>query len=72
MYAVRSVEARKIADMLPDVLMNLITGISWPKTQRWGDHDELFSRPVRWLLAMLDDEMLEQLVTRSFRSSTRA
>ena len=57
-YAVRSVEARKIADMLPDVLMNLITGISWPKTQRWGDHDELFSRPVRWLLAMLDDEII--------------
>ena len=56
-YAVREVEARKVADMLPDALMKLITGISWPKTQRWGDHDELFSRPVRWLLAMLDDEV---------------
>lgn len=57
-YAVREVEARKVADLLPDVLMKLITAISWPKTQRWGDHDELFSRPVRWLLAMLDDEII--------------
>ena len=53
-YAVRSVEARKIADMLPDVLMNLITGITWPKTQRWGDHDELFSRRVLRSIKMIE------------------
>ena len=38
-----------------ELLGNLITSISWPKSQRWGSRREQFSRPVRWLFAMLGD-----------------
>ena len=37
------------------MLGNLITAIQWPKSQRWGSRREQFSRPVRWLFAMLGD-----------------
>lgn len=57
-YAVRGVESRNVAELLPELLANLITAISWPKTQRWGSLEDRFSRPVRWLFAMLGDEVV--------------
>lgn len=57
-YAVRSVESRDVAELLPELLANLITAISWPKTQCWGSLEDRFSRPVRWLFAMLGDEVV--------------
>ncbi len=57
-YAVKSVPSQRVADILPDLLAGLITGITWPKTQRWGSLNDQFSRPVRWLFAMLGEEVV--------------
>ncbi len=54
-YAVKETPSVDVASLLPDLLGNLITSISWPKSQRWGSRREQFSRPVRWLFAMLGD-----------------
>lgn len=55
-FAVREVQARDVASLLPGILGSIITGIYWPKTQRWGSRSEQFSRPVRWLVALFGDE----------------
>ena len=39
----------------PDAALDMVYG--WRK-MRWGDGDDSFIRPVRWLLAMLDDKVL--------------
>ena len=57
-FAVKHTPAAKVADMLPGLLSKLITDISWPKSQRWGIHDETFSRPIRWLVALFGDEVV--------------
>ena len=57
-YAVRSVPAQHVAALLPEVLRGIIDGISWPKSCRWGTTREMFSRPVRWLVALLGDEVI--------------
>lgn len=57
-YAVRSVPAQPVASLLPEVLRGIIDGISWPKSCRWGTTREMFSRPVRWLVALLGDEVI--------------
>ena len=57
-YAVKNIPASPVRDLLPGVLEGLITGISWPKSCRWGVRTEYFSRPVRWLVALLDDEVV--------------
>lgn len=54
-YAVKETPSVDVAALLPELLGNLITAISWPKSQRWGSRREQFSRPVRWLFAMLGD-----------------
>lgn len=57
-WSVKRTPAQATADLLPAILTGLITAIPWPKTQRWGSRHEQFSRPVRWLLALLDDEVV--------------
>ncbi|MDR3316038.1 MAG: glycine--tRNA ligase subunit beta [Coriobacteriales bacterium] len=51
-YASVEVLARRTEKLLAELLPEFITSLSWPKAQRWGAHDERFSRPVRWLLAL--------------------
>ncbi|HIR01193.1 MAG TPA: glycine--tRNA ligase subunit beta [Candidatus Aveggerthella stercoripullorum] len=57
-HAVKNVPAQPVRELLPSVLESLITDISWPKSCRWGVRTEYFSRPVRWLVALLDDEVV--------------
>ena len=57
-FAVKHTDARRVADMLPGMLGKLITDISWPKAQRWGSHNETFSRPVRWIVTLFGEEVI--------------
>ncbi|MBQ9041240.1 MAG: glycine--tRNA ligase subunit beta [Eggerthellaceae bacterium] len=57
-YAVKETPSLDVVALLPDLLGNLITAISWPKSQRWGSRREQFSRPVRWILAMLGETVV--------------
>lgn len=57
-FATRRVEARDAAELLPEVLEGVIAGIAWPKSCRWGSTSEYFSRPVRWIVAMLDERVV--------------
>ena len=59
MFAKREVPAVKVATLLPGVLDSIIRCISWPKSQHWGAQHELFSRPVRWIVALFGDEVIE-------------
>lgn len=58
-FACKSIPSSDVASLLPDVLKGVIEAISWPKSMKWGSHRELFSRPVRWIAAMLGDEVVE-------------
>ena len=57
-YAVKETPSVDVAALLPDLLGSLITSIQWPKSQRWGSRREQFSRPVRWLLALLGERVV--------------
>ena len=52
-YAVVETPSVQVAELLPGLLQGVIESISWPKAQRWGSRSEVFSRPVRWLCALL-------------------
>ncbi len=44
------------AELVPGVAASLVDGLRFGKSMRWGDGTGLrFSRPVRWLVALLDD-----------------
>ena len=45
-------------DIVTDMLPQLITGLNFTKSMHWGNLDAKFVRPVRWLVALLDEEVI--------------
>ncbi|KAM3116169.1 glycine--tRNA ligase subunit beta [Phormidesmis sp. 146-33] len=52
------IQGRPIADILIDWVPKWITELEGKRLMRWGDGDIRFSRPIRWLVALLDDAVL--------------
>ncbi|KAF1682019.1 glycine--tRNA ligase subunit beta [Veillonella sp. R32] len=45
-------------DIFTEILPQLIHDLSFPKSMHWGNLDDKFIRPVRWILALLDTEVI--------------
>ena len=58
-YARVSSPAQPATEIIQAVVAKLISSIPWKKSQRWGAGDAHFSRPVRWLVGLLGDEVVE-------------
>jgi glycyl-tRNA synthetase beta chain len=51
-------KGRSAAEILAEGLPKEISAIYWPKNMYWRKPSERFVRPVRWLVAMLDDQAI--------------
>ena len=51
-------KGRSAAEILAEALPKEIASIYWPKNMYWRKPSERFVRPVRWLVAMLDAEVI--------------
>jgi len=51
-------KGRAAAEILAELLPKEIASLYWPKNMYWRRRGELFVRPVRWLVAMLDDQVI--------------
>ena len=51
-------KGRAAAEILAEMLPKEIASIYWPKNMYWRKTNERFVRPVRWLVAMLDDAVI--------------
>lgn len=57
-YAETSMVGRDAKEIVTSLMSHIINRLSFPKSMRWGDYDERFIRPVRWFVALLDDEVI--------------
>src|SRR5436190_11762592 len=53
-----TVPGRELRAVLPEQIDRIVRGFSFAKSMRWDDPGMRFARPVRWLLAKLDDETI--------------
>ncbi len=51
-------KGRTAREVLLELLPKEIASVYWPKNMYWRQPGERFVRPVRWLVAMLDDEVI--------------
>ncbi|MDR2724766.1 MAG: glycine--tRNA ligase subunit beta, partial [Candidatus Adiutrix sp.] len=54
----KNVKGRPADAILAETLPDLLASLPFPKTMRWGTGEHSFVRPVHWLLAVLDGEVL--------------
>lgn len=58
LFVRRNVPGRPTKEVLSEILPPLIAGIPWPKSMRWGEGSFSFVRPIHWILALLDGEVI--------------
>ena len=57
-YAIVHKEGQETAKLLETMLPDLICGLSFPNNMRWGALEFKFIRPIRWIVALLDDTVI--------------
>ncbi|GAB5469643.1 MAG: glycine--tRNA ligase subunit beta [Rhodospirillales bacterium] len=56
--AVREVPGQATAEVLPDLLVEALRALSWPKSMRWAENGFRWVRPLRAILAIFDGKPL--------------
>lgn len=51
-------EGRPTVELLPEIFRSLIHGLNFPKSMRWADSTVRFARPIRWLVGLMDAEVV--------------
>jgi glycyl-tRNA synthetase beta chain len=49
---------RPTIHVLSEVIPGLVKSVPWPKSMRWGDVGFSFVRPIHWILALLDGQVI--------------
>ena len=62
-YAVKHLAGQPVKDLLPELLLDILTSLNFPKNMRWADHEFKFVRPIRWLVALFGDEVIPVEIT---------
>lgn len=58
-YYKKHEKGQSVKEVLKTMLPDILTSISFPKSMKWGNKSFRFARPVRWLVPILGDELIE-------------
>lgn len=59
LFATKQVQGRATSAVLAEGLPKVLEGLAFPRTMRWGQGQARFARPIRWLVALLDDQVVD-------------
>lgn len=57
-FATVTEPGRAAIEVLPEILHQATSSLTFPKTMRWGSGDFRFARPIRWIVALLGSEVV--------------
>ncbi len=57
-FVQKQIDGRAAAELLQELVPVWITSLEGKRFMRWGDGDLRFPRPIRWLVSLLDGEIL--------------
>ncbi|MBN3883814.1 MAG: glycine--tRNA ligase subunit beta [Nostoc sp.] len=57
-FVLKKIPGRPVAEILTELISQWIWGLEGKRLMRWGNGDARFSRPIRWLVALLDETVL--------------
>ena len=57
-FAKISIKGKNIKDLLQENVPQIFSKLQGPHFMRWGNNDVKFSRPIRWVLSILDSEQV--------------
>jgi len=57
--AKKFIEGKETKKLLPEALKGLVEGLTFPKSMKWSDKKMKFARPIQWILALVDNELIK-------------
>jgi glycyl-tRNA synthetase beta chain len=54
----KTIAGQPTSALLPEILTNFLMAIPFRKSMRWADYDLRFARPIHWLLALYDGNVV--------------
>ncbi len=57
-YLQHTIPGRSAAELLQEWVPQWVLGLEGKRFMRWGDGDMRFPRPIRWLVTLLDDQVI--------------
>lgn len=58
-FHIEEKQGEKISNLFPTVFQNVISRFQWPKSMRWGEHEIRWIRPLRNILCLFGEEIIE-------------
>lgn len=58
LFANKELKGLITEDVLPELAVQLISSLNFPKPMRWGSKEMRFARPIRWLVSLLDNKII--------------
>lgn len=58
-YATKSSKGVETASVIGEGLLSVLHAMTFPKFMRWASYDFKFVRPIRWIVALLGNEIIE-------------
>ena len=52
-------KGKKTSEILSQICTDCVSAINYPKSMKWGSESFMFARPVRWLVVLLDNEVVD-------------
>ena len=52
-------EGKHTSEVLKNIVPEAIKNVTFPKAMRWGGKNMRFARPIRWMVALLNNEILD-------------
>ncbi len=52
-------EGKHTSEVLKNIVPEAIKNVTFPKAMRWGGKNMRFARPIRWMVALLNNEVLD-------------
>jgi len=62
-FAIITGKGRETKEIIAELLTVIITNLSFPKSMRWANYDFRFVRPIRWLLALFGQKLIDLAIT---------
>lgn len=55
----QTIKGQQTESLLADIITDSLHKLPTPKRMRWGDNDVEFVRPMHWVIAMMNDELVD-------------
>lgn len=59
LYLQNHIQGKNTINLLPNILIDLIDSLEFSKPMRWGNGNTKFARPIRWLVAMHGQKVID-------------